>query len=98
MVIFNRWGHALWRFDPSGRNALDMPSLALPLPNGDVIANDDANHRVIVVDRKTKRIVWQYGHTGVAGRSAGFLDNPDGIDLMPPFSYADRNIGTRRGR
>jgi hypothetical protein len=37
-------------------------------------------------------------HTGVAGRRAGYLDDPDGIDLMPPYSYADRNISTRRHR
>ena len=37
--------------------SLDRPALALPLPNGDIIANDDYNHRVIVVDPKTDRIV-----------------------------------------
>jgi DNA-binding beta-propeller fold protein YncE len=93
IVMFDRHGDSRWRFRPSGRQALDMPSLALPLPDGDVIANDDANHRVIVVDPKTDRIVWQYGHTGVAGRKPGYLDNPDGIDLLPPYSYADRHIG-----
>ena len=34
--------------------ALDEPSLALPLPNGDVLANDDNNNRVIVVDPRTQ--------------------------------------------
>jgi hypothetical protein len=31
-------------------------------------------------------VVWQYGVTGVAGRRAGYLNNPDGIDLVPPNS------------
>jgi DNA-binding beta-propeller fold protein YncE len=84
--IFNRAGHTLWTFTGRGRNALDHPSLALPLPNGDVVLNDDYNHRVIVVDPRTSRIVWQYGVTGAAGRKAGYLDNPDGIDLVPPRS------------
>jgi hypothetical protein len=25
-----------------------------------------------------------YGHDGVPGRAAGYLDNPDGVDLAPP--------------
>ena len=29
----------------TGAEALDQPSLALPLPNGDVLANDDKNQR-----------------------------------------------------
>ncbi len=36
--------------------SLDGPALALPLPNGDIIASDDY-HRVIVLDPKTDRIV-----------------------------------------
>ena len=52
-------------------------------PNGLIAANDDYNHRVIVIDPSTKRIVWQYGHTGVAGARPGYLDKPDGIDLLP---------------
>jgi hypothetical protein len=92
IAIFNRHGHVLWRYAPSGSWALDHPSLALPLPNGDVVCNDDYNHRVIVVDPHTNEIVWQYGHTGVSGRKAGYLDNPDGLDVAPPYSLADRRL------
>jgi hypothetical protein len=78
---FDAKGKLLWRFAPRGANALEHPSLALPLPNGDIIANDDYNDRVIVIDPRTNRIVWQYGHTGVAGSKPGYLNNPDGVDL-----------------
>ncbi len=80
----------LWRFSPRGPDALDHPSLALPLPNGDVLANDDYNDRVIVVDPHTNRIVWQYGHTGVPGTAPGYLNIPDGVDLLPPYALVDR--------
>jgi hypothetical protein len=90
VVIFDRSGQALWRYQGAGRDALDHPSLALPLPNGDVIVNDDFNHRVIVVDPRVDRIVWQYGRTGVPGSRAGLLNNPDGIDLVPPHSLLSR--------
>ena len=58
----------------------------LPLPNGDILLNDDFNHRVCVVDPATNRIVWQYGHTGKSGTAAGYLNDPDGVDLVPPDS------------
>jgi hypothetical protein len=84
LEAFDRRGRLRWRFAPTGRDALAQPSLALPLPNGDVLANDDANHRVIVIDPRRRRIVWQYGSTGKPGRSPGLLDTPDGVDLAPP--------------
>ncbi len=87
---FTPHGRLLWRYAPSGRTALDHPSLAMPLPNGDILANDDRNDRVIVIDPRTNRIVWQYGHTHVAGRGPGYLANPDGLDLAPPYNLTAR--------
>jgi outer membrane protein assembly factor BamB len=84
IVLFDRHGRVHWSFGAaSGRNRLDKPSLAVRLSNGMIAANDDYNDRVIVIDPATKRIVWQYGHTGVAGRAPGFLDKPDGLDPAP---------------
>ena len=60
-----------------------------------IAANDDYNHRVIVIDPKTKRIVWQYGHTGVLGTGPGYLNKPDGLDLLPA---TDRSRGRGRRR
>jgi hypothetical protein len=86
VVIFGRAGQVVWRFRPVGAAALNHPSLALPLPNGNILVNDDYNDRVIVISPKTNRIVWQYGHDGVPGRAPGYLGNPDGVDLAPPDS------------
>jgi hypothetical protein len=83
-VIMNRFGTVLWRYGPAaGPGALDHPSLALPLPNGDIAVNDDHRDRVVVIDPRTERIVWQYGHSGVASRRRGFLNTPDGLDFVP---------------
>jgi DNA-binding beta-propeller fold protein YncE len=87
---FTPGGRLLWRYEPTGRQTLNHPSLALPLPNGDILANDDRNDRVIVVDPHTNRVVWQYGHTGQAGSRPGYLANPDGVDLAPPYSLTMR--------
>jgi hypothetical protein len=94
VVEFDHTGKVLWRYKPTGALALNKPSLALPLPNGDVLLNDDANHRVIVVDPRTDAVVWQYGQTGRAGNGPGLLDNPDGVDLVPPFSLAGSHAAT----
>lgn len=48
---------------------------------------DDLHDRVIVVDRKTKAIIWQYGVNGVngvngeKGHKPGYLSYPDRVDL-----------------
>ncbi|HLY28222.1 MAG TPA: hypothetical protein VKQ72_17885, partial [Aggregatilineales bacterium] len=78
-------GHVLWQFGPytpddKQDRALNQPSLAVEMPNGNVIANDDFNHRVVVIDKQTKQIVWQYGHTSLRGNAPGYLDIPDGLD------------------
>ena len=76
-------GKIVWTYErPSGPGALDRPSLAVMLPNGMIAATDDWHHRVIVIDRATKQIVWQYGHDGLAGVGPGFLRKPDGLDLV----------------
>jgi DNA-binding beta-propeller fold protein YncE len=81
VVEFGPAGRLLWR-----QGGFNHPSLALPLPNGDILLNDDFNHRVCVIDPATHRIVWQYGHTGRQGSAPGYLSTPDGVDLVPPDS------------
>jgi hypothetical protein len=77
-------GRVVWTYDPpTGPGALDRPSLAVALPNGMIAATDDWHHRVVVIDRATKRIVWQYGHDGVPGSAPGYLSKPDGLALVP---------------
>jgi len=89
IVIVDRSGRVDWSFGAAtGPDRLAKPSLAVRWPNGLIAANDDYNHRVIVVDPRTKRIVWQYGHTGVSGSRPGYLNKPDGIDLLPGLSAA----------
>jgi N-acetylneuraminic acid mutarotase len=89
VVEFTSTGQLLWRM-----GGFNQPSLALPLPNGDILLNDDFNHRVCVVDPATNRIVWQYGHTGKSGSAPGYLSDPDGVDLVPPDSLLITHAAT----
>jgi hypothetical protein len=72
-------GRIVWSYGPSsGPGALDRPSLAVRWPNGMIALTDDWHHRVLVIDPKTKRIVWSYGHDSISGAAAGYLNKPDG--------------------
>jgi hypothetical protein len=82
IIEIDRQGNIVWEFDGAGQGGLDHPSLAEELPNGNIIANDDLNHRVIVIDKASKRIVWQYGITGRHGSGPDELSIPDGIDII----------------
>jgi hypothetical protein len=82
-VIMTRTGRVLWRYGPSsGPGELDHPSLALRITPGLLAINDDFRHRVVLVSIRTRRIVWQYGHTDQPGRRPGYLNTPDGLDLL----------------
>ncbi len=95
LETFNSKGQLLWRYQPlPGQPQLNEPSLALPLPNGDFLMNDDYNHRVVVIDPGTDKVVWQYGHTGVPGSAPGYLNKPDGVDLAPPYSLLMTHAST----
>jgi DNA-binding beta-propeller fold protein YncE len=83
VLIFDpKTGKISWEYsEKGGERMLDHPSLALELPNGNVIVNDDARHRVLVIDRATKAIVWQYGVADTPGHAPGYLFFPDGMDI-----------------
>ena len=75
-------GRIVWTYAPSGFWSLDRPSLAVRWPNGMIAITDDWHHRVLVVNPHTKRVVWSYGHLNQPGRAPGYLNKPDGLDLL----------------
>jgi outer membrane protein assembly factor BamB len=84
VLIMNTRGDVLWSYGPSsGDGALNHPSLAIMLPNGLIAVNDDYRDRVVLISRKENHIVWQYGHTDVAGSGPRLLNTPDGMDFLP---------------
>jgi hypothetical protein len=68
----------------SGPGRLNHPSLVEELPNGIYLVNDDYNHRMVAIDSATGALVWQYGITGQTGTAIGYLNTPDGFDLLGP--------------
>jgi hypothetical protein len=93
-------GRVVWTFAPTGYWSLDRPSLAVRWPNGMIAITDDWHHRVLVVDPRTKRVVWSYGHLNRPGSAPGYLSKPDGLDLLPavPRAAAPRSTSARATR
>jgi DNA-binding beta-propeller fold protein YncE len=84
VVVFDpATGKPTWEyFHTEGDRMLDHPSIARELPDtGDILIVDDLHDRVLVVDRQTQQIIWQYGVTGVKGHTPGKLNYPDGVDI-----------------
>ncbi len=85
IVEFNRAGQILYKYAPaSGLGALDHPSLVELLPSGVFMTNDDYRDRMAAIDPATGALVWQYGTPGTPGTAPGFLNTPDGFDLLLP--------------
>jgi hypothetical protein len=76
-------GKIVWTWQPTGEWTLNRPSLAVRWPNGMIALTDDWNHRVVVMNPRTKKVVWSYGHLNTPGRASGYLNKPDGLDLLP---------------
>ena len=81
---------------PAGRDRLDVradgargrstrPSLAVRWPNGMIAITDDWHHRVVVVDPRTKKVVWSYGH----------LDQPGSVARLPEQAGRPRSPARR---
>ena len=95
LVEFTREGRIVWSYRPtSGTGMLDHPSLAEQLANGLIGINDDYRHRVVLLDPATNSIVWQYGQSDTTGTGHGFLNTPDGFDLLLPDSTTPTHPAT----
>ena len=82
LIEINRAGKVVWTYKPIGDGTLNRPSLAIELPNGNVLVNDDLNARVVVIEKATNRILWQYGVTRHPGSKPGYVHIPDGLDII----------------
>ena len=62
------------------RSVVRVPVLKPPGPiPGYLLIADRGNNRALLVD-STRHILWRYN--GVRGRRAGYLNTPDGLDLL----------------
>jgi outer membrane protein assembly factor BamB len=103
VFLVDMHGQIVWQYGQAGVsgagfNQLNTPVQASFLPQFrghhgfQVLIADQANQRVIVVDR-AHHLIWQYGTTGVAGNGANQLSSPNSVQLLANGSMliADEN-------
>ena len=82
---FNREGQIVYRLQPTtGVARMNQPSLTELLPSGVFMTNDDYRDRMVAFDPPTGALVWQYGVADKPGTAPGYLNTPDGFDLLAP--------------
>ncbi len=87
ILALDRSGRIIWRFPMPG--ALPPGETfhaddAFISPDGrTIVANDEGRDVIDRIDIATGRIVWQYGHYGLAGSAAGYLHTPDDAYPLP---------------
>src|SRR5216683_94711 len=84
VIVVKQQGQIVWQYGQagvtgSGPNELNVPVFAIQLPSRNILVVDQANNRVIEVDRNSKQVVWSYGPK--SGPSA--LNNPNSAELLP---------------
>jgi hypothetical protein len=88
LIEISPQGRLLWRFPSPGDLAPGQsflsPDDAFFSPNGrQVIATQEDDFAISVIDVARRRIVFHYGHPGVPGAEPNYVDNPDDAMLMP---------------
>jgi hypothetical protein len=92
VIIVNRGGHIVWQYGQTGVPGSDADQLNTPVDAiiapgflGErglvVMISDQANQRIIAVNRQ-KKIIWQYGTTGVSGNGPNQLNDPNSQQLL----------------
>ena len=84
VIVVNQQGQIVWQYGQagvagSGPNELNVPVFAIQLPSRNIMVVDQANNRVIEIDRNSKQIVWSYGPKS----GPGALNNPNSAELLP---------------
>ena len=83
VIVVDQAGNIVWQYGQAGvagigDNQLNVPVFAVQLPNRNILITDQANNRIIEVDRTTRKVVWSYGPTS----GPGALNNPNSAEML----------------
>ena len=92
VILVDHRGRIVWQYGQAGVAGSGFEQLNTPVHAAIVdefqrrhgllvMITDQANERVIVVDREG-RLLWQYGTTGVTGNGVNQLNNPNSAQLL----------------
>ncbi len=85
--------------DPGGPRGSQSwgPDDAFFTPDGaHIVINQENAHTVSIIDIATRKIVWQYGHTGRPGSAPGYLNGPDDAYVLPDGTVTVADIRNER--
>ena len=98
LLIADRGNDRLLALNTARATTWQYPSATMPPPPGGfyfpddafffgkgtgIISNQEDNHTIVEIGYPSGKILWQYGHPGQPGSSAGYLDQPDDAYLLP---------------
>lgn len=107
VFLVNTHGSILWQYGQagvtgSGPNQLNTPVHSLFLsgfphhPGFGVLITDQGNQRIILVNLRSGKIVWQYGTTGVAGSGPNQLNSPNSAEVLENGNVLIADEGNNR--
>ena len=97
LLIADRGNDRLVAIDPSRNTTWQYPSASMPPPPGGfyfpddafffahgtgIISNQEDNHTLVEIGYPSGRLLFQYGHAGRPGASAGYLNQPDDAYIL----------------
>ena len=97
LLIADRGNDRLLVMDPARTLLWQYPSATMPPPPGGfyfpddafffrsgtgIISNQEENHTIVEIGYPSGKILFQYGHPGIPGSSAGYLNQPDDAYLL----------------
>ncbi len=82
LLVVNAAKKILWRFPskrhPAPPGGFYFPDDAFFTHGGtQIISNEEQNERIVQLGFPSGKLLWSYGHPGIAGSEAGYLHEPD---------------------
>ena len=87
LLVVNAAKQVLWRFPsrahPAPPGGFYFPDDAFFTHGGTrIISNEEQNERIVQLAFPSGKLLWSYGHPGVAGSEPGYLHEPDDAYLL----------------
>ena len=82
LLVVDARKHVLWRFPshahPAPPGGFYFPDDAFFTHGGtQIVSNEEQNERIVQLAFPSGKLLWSYGHPGVAGSEPGYLHEPD---------------------
>ncbi len=101
LLLLNPEGQIIWRYPspsaPPPPGGFVYPDDAFFADHGQaIVINMESYQEVLMISYPSGRVLWTYGHPGVAGRAPGYLHTPDDAYLLKTGQISVADIGNCR--